>query len=483
MHCTTQYLHNCLRAADTLCAKINGSDEDPSEMDIKDTFQTAVLAVSLLGFLEATSKYAHFYSVSERLNLVTTLRQIFSEDFMVSVEGVFSSIRTSESSFKDLITWKFYTKRYAASGRPMGAMLLQRGFMKLLVSCSSLHIATQEQLQTKDIFDILMSQKQHVYSESHDTDTALLEQLSDAAAEEMRLLEDGSDYLRLGSAWQQRLAFGVKANALNTFLICMIADEEIADADTLVSWLEETVADPIQMADDTLACIVLKSMAAVAKFSPDVAPTLSRSLPRFIVQGGVKGETVSVAARSLTSILQLLSQDAVITGLYSLGNVLSAGSGADRPVGAAALLNGAPGNQKNTGRYSQHSTASTISLDLTGEEEAAMVYGNVVRAIVSIANSCGDEKITALALSMLLQKLGKVSLAVDVHIITEAVMLAKSGGPLELKSLLKLYSRISHEGIVHNSNILLEAVSMLRLKCCLDDLPSDAGEERKSLSI
>ena len=460
----TRYLRSCLHCVHALCARNNGSEGFQSEVDIDDTLDTAVLAVSLLGFLGATSKYANFYDVSERLDLVTTLRQIFTEDFMVSVEGVFSSIRTSERNSKDLFMWKSYTRRYAASGRPIGAMLLQCGFMGLLVSCSSLHIATHEQLQGTDVFNILMSQKHHVLYEIHDDSTSLLEVLSNAAAEEMRLLEDGADYLRLGSAWQQRLAFAVKAQTLNTFLNCMIADEEIADVDTLMSWLEDTMADPIQMADDVLACVVLKSVAAIAKFSADIAPTLSRSLPRFIVQGGIKGETVSIAARSLASILQLLSQDAIITGLYSLGNVLSAGSSADKPAGAVALQSGVPGSQKNTGRYSQHSTGSTISLDLTGDEETATVYGNIVRAIVSIADSCCDNRITALAQSMLLQKLGKVGLAVDVHIITETATLAKCGGPVELKSLLKLYSRISHEGIVHNNNTLLEAVRTLRIR-------------------
>ena len=478
----TRYLRGCLRSVEVLCAK-NRSDEIQSEANIEDTFDIAVIALSLLGFLEATADYAHFYDTPARLELVTTLRQIFTEEFMVSVEGVFSSIRTSERYSRDLLAWKSYTKRYAASGRPIGAMLLQQGFMRLLVSCSSLQVATQEQLQSSDIFDILMSQKQHVRHEIHSTNTALLRVLSDAAFEEMRLLEDGSDYLRLGSAWQQRLAFAVKAYTLCIFLNCMASGEEIADPETLMSWLEDTMADPVQMADDTLACTVLRSVAVIAKFSPDIAPSLSRSLPRFIVQSEIKGETVSTAARSLTSVLQLLSQDAVITGLYSLGNVLSAGSSAERSIGVAALQNGTLSSQKNTGRYSQHSTGSTISLDLTGDEETATVYGNIVRAIVNVANSCRDNKITALALSMLLQKLGKVSLAADVHILTEAAALAKSGGPVELKSLLKLYSRMSHEAILQGNNTLLEAVRTSKSHICLDSLPIITGEESQSVSI
>lgn len=453
--CAVRYLHNCVDAINASSALHHGSTDSSSDVSVDEILETATISVSLLGFLEAASIHANFYNVSEQLEIVRLLRQIMSEDFLVSVEGVFSSIRTSKSISKDLLEWKSYTKRYAALGRPLGGMVLQRGFMRLLLSYSSLLIASSGQLQRTDIFDLLMSREPLPHLDHHDdAGLALIELLSEVVIEEMRLLEDGADYLQLGSAWQQRLAFAVKAHALNIFLNCMIADEEIADSDRLMSWLENSMADSVQMADNTLACVVLKSMAVVARISSAVASTLSRSLPRFIVQGGIQGETITVAARSLTYIFQLLSQDAAITGLYSLGYVLSTKSNADKLQDNSLSVPG------NVGRYSQHSTGSAISLDLSGEEETAVVYGNIVRAIVSIASNCQDEKITALALSMLLQKLGRIGLAVDLHIITEAAALATTGGPQELKSLLKLYSRISHDAEAQSNNVLVEAVRL-----------------------
>lgn len=453
--CTIGYLQNCLSSINSTSAIRHESGDFVGDVGVDEILETANISLSLLGFLEAASMYAHFYSVSERLDVVSLLRLILSETFMVSVEGVFSSIRTSDPAACDISLWKSFTKRYAALGRPLGAMLLQQGFMKLLVSCSSLEVATPQQLQRTDIFDILVSQQEIIRNEDQDASIALLELLSDIAIEEMRLLEDGADYLQLGSAWQQRLAFAVKAHTLNTFLNCMVADEELADVDILMAWLEDAMADPIQMADNMLASTVLKSMTVISRFSTSVASALSRSLPRFIVQGGIQGETIIVAAHSLAHILQLLSQDAVLTGLYSLGNVLSTGSRADKLQEPALSVS------QNVGRYSQHSTGSAISLDLSGDEETAAVHGNVVRAIVSIAYNCRDEKITALALSMLLQKLGRVSLAVDFHIIVEAAALATAGGPLELKRLLKLYSKISHDAAIQQNNALVAAVSPL----------------------
>ncbi len=456
--CTTGYLHNCLRTVSSEFSKHGKLTED---VEVEDTLDIATVSVSLLGFLEAVSLYVNFYNVSERVDLVGILRQILDENLMISVEGVLSSIRTSGSSARALVDWRSYANRYAASGRPLGAMLLQRGLMRLLVSCSSLQVSTAEHLQRTDTFDILTSNEEHVLDDNHDASAALIDSMSDIAIESMRLLQDGSDYLQLGSAWQQRLAFAVKAYTLHTFLNCMVVDEGVADVDILMSWLEDTMADPIQMADETLACIVLKSMAVIAKFSPSIASTLSQSLPRFVVQSGIKGETVIIAARSLTYILQLLSQDAVITGLYSLGNVLSARSGTDRAIGGLELSNGNGNCFKSTARYTQHPSGSAISLDLSGEEETAAAYGNIVLAIVSIANSCQDEKITALAQSMLLQKLGRVSLAVDLRIITEAAKLATAGGSTEFKSLLKLYVRLGHEAVIRGNTNLSESVRFL----------------------
>lgn len=455
LDCTVHYLRNCIDAINNSSALHHGSADSSSDVSVDEILDTAVISVSLLGFLEAASIHANFYSLSEQLEVVRLLGQMMSEDFMVSVEGSFSSIRTSKTTSKEVINWKTYTKRYAALGQPLGAMVLQHRFMKLLVSCSSLFIASSEQLQQSDMFDILMSKEPLPHLDyDDDASVALVELLSEVVIEEMRLLDDGADYLQLGSAWQQRLAFAVKAQALNIFLNCMIADEEIADLERLMSWLENSMADSVQMADNTLACVVLKSMAVAARFSSTIASTMSRSLPRFIVQGGVQGETITVAARSLTYIFQLLSQDAAITGLYSLGNVLSTKSNVEKQQDNSLSVPG------NVGRYDQHSSGSAISLDLSGDEEIVVVYGNIVRAIVSIASNCQDEKITALALSMLLQKLGRIGLAVDLHIVTGAAALATTGGSQELKSLLKLYSRISHDAEVQGNNILVEAVRL-----------------------
>ncbi|KAK1708972.1 phosphatidylinositol 3 [Colletotrichum lupini] len=452
------FVNACDHAADHTVPP-QQDDEDPN---LEDAIRTATIAVSLLGFLDAASAQADFWRAGGRLALVQRFRDILSESFLVAVETAFSTIRNSQSSDRHAREWKRYLRHYSAAGRPLGAILLQRSYMWLLVSGTSLLVTDASLLRGTHILDLLMSGDgafRPGSPRSPDADYRSLDMYTTVAVDQMNYLEAGEDYLKLGSSWQQRLAFAVKSAALISYLNCSLMNEDVADVDVLINWLEETLADPLQMADENLAATVLRSIALVCKISRGYAATASRLLPRFIVQSAPNARTVAVASKSLAFVLQLLSHDAVITTLYTLGNVLSPGSdrsmtngtNGDLAVDAAATL-----------YPNRHSTGSSISLAITGEEETAMVYGNVVQAICGIATACNDEKITALAQSMLLQKIDKVNSSVDAQIVSGAAALALKGGQLEFRSLLKVFSRICHIGVVGHKDFLLVAVMKAR---------------------
>ena len=377
------------------------------------------------------------------------------------METAFSTIRNSQAIHSHSKEWKRYVRHYAAIGRPLGSMLIQRSLMWLLVAASSLLVADVQTLRNNDVLDIHMANTagfKHVQIKELDFDA--LETMADIASDEMNLLEDGADYLRLGSSWQQRLAFAVKAGAITSYLNCSILNGDVAETETLMSWLEDTLVDPAQMADETLASVVLRSLALMSKMSPGLAPNISRLLPRFIVQGNPRGNIISLASNCLAYVLQMLSQDAIITTLYTFGNVLSSTSTADRVLAAGTNGDFATDGVVNSSFYNgKQSTGSCISLATSGEEETSYVYGNVVQAICGISSSCKDRKITALAQSMLLQKLGKVNKSTDARIIREAAGLALSGGPLEFRTLLKVYAKISQDCMTSHSPVLLDAVS------------------------
>lgn len=413
--------------------------------------EIASITVSLAGFFKVASQYIYFWTIDGRHELVKSIQAILSEPFLVTLETASSTIRNSTGSEHIFRDWRKYSKRYAAAGRPLGAMLLQKGFMQLVVACSST-LVSEESSHRRPMLERFASGVNIPRVSGDDSYSSFVQTLTDVVTDEIRVLEDGSDYLQLSSAWQQRLACSVKADALTGFLDCMVFDEEIADSDVLMGWLEETLADQIQMSDEPLAAVVLKAMAVTAKATPNSAASLARLLMKFIVRDGARTTTVATAAQCLAEVLQLLSQDAVITTLYSLGNVLTGTSGGDKTGHQSTLSPESNGEIVNA-------NASVLSFSLGSDDESTSAYRNVVHAIVIIAVHCNDVKIIALAQSILLQKIGRISLTVDACIIQESAVLSAKGHQSDLKLLLKLYARLSHDFLLQDKQLILDAVS------------------------
>lgn len=453
------FINACAHASESVVPP--GDDGGPEA--VENAIRVATITISLLGFLDAASAQANFWKTGGRLALVQRLRELLSDDFFIAIETAFSTIRNCESHEPHVREWKRHLHHYAHIGRPLSAMLLQQSFMWLLVASTSLLVAELDALRSSHVLDILMSGEgmlRPLTAKSGDADFGSVENYANAVIDQMNYLESSADFVRLRSPAEQRIAFNIKASALTSFLNCSRLNEDAADADTLMSWLEDTLSDLVSMADENLATTVLKAMVLLCKVEPSFTGSVSRLLPRFIVQGDAKSKIVAVAADCLVFVLRMLSTDAVITTLYTLGNVLS--SGEDQTF-ATNGLNGNTSDRSDSHLYAgRHSTGSSISLQTAGEEETAAIHGNVVQAICRIAAASKDEKITALAQSMLLQKLKKVNNLVDAHVLVGVAELALDGAQLEFRSLLKVYGRIVHLAIVENQEPILLAARTAR---------------------
>ncbi|KAI1083072.1 hypothetical protein F5B20DRAFT_444898 [Whalleya microplaca] len=430
------------------------------EQSLEDAIRIATIAISLMGFLDAAAAQVDFWRTGGRLALIQRVRNLLSESFLTSVDGAFSTIRNAHGSDRHAKEWKRFLRHYAHQGRPLGPILLQRSFMWLLVSATSLLIADVKVLRDAHILDLLMAKDGMLKPgspSSPDADFRSIETYASIAQEEMERLDAAADFIQLGSISQQKLASEVKASAMISFLNCIVLNEEAADPEILIGWLQESMDDPAQMLDETLASAVLKSMAILSRILPNFAPTVTRLLPRFIVQTAPSASIVAVASKCLAFALHLLSEDAVITTLYTLGNVLSPGTDQTAPNASSSELR-AGGIELSNIYQGRPSTGSEISLEIKGEEDNTAAYSNIVQAICSIAKMCDDEKITALAQAMLLQKLSKVNHFVDSHIIKGASVLSLSGGQLEFRSLLKMFSRLCRTALADNNIAILDAV-------------------------
>jgi phosphatidylinositol 4-kinase len=454
-----------LNASAGASESVSEPDNDGDPEAIKDAIRIATIAMSLVGFMDGASAQANFWKTGGRLALIQRLRDLLSESFLVGVETAFSTIRNCHSHERHVKEWKRYLRHYSDIGRPLGAMLLQQSFMWLLVASTSLLVAEVDALREAHVLDILMSGDgvlRPMTGRTGDADFRSVETYANVVIDQVNYLESSEDFVRLDSAGQQRLAFGVKASAFISYLNCSRLNEDAADPDILTYWLGDALADPVCMADEELATTVLKCMALLCKVSPSYAGTVSRLLPRFIVQSGSSTAITAVAAECLAFVLQILSADAVITTLYTLGNVLSPGED-EKLQTFANGFNGDLPDGPDTQIYSgRHSTGSSISLQISGEEQTETTNSNVVQAICKIATAAKDEKISALAQSMLLQKLNKINSSVDAKIIMGAAELALDSGQLEFRSLLKLYTRLTQLALVEEKQTILGAILWAR---------------------
>ncbi|CAG1959733.1 unnamed protein product [Fusarium graminearum] len=454
------FVNSCRRASESIISPQAGDPENPH---LEDAIRTVTIAVALLGFLDAAAAQADFWRSGGRLALIKKVREILSEPFLIAVETALSTIRNCHSQDRDVKEWKRYLRQYASSGRPLGAMLLHKSFAHFVVSSTSLMVKDPASLRQSHVLDIYISQGESlrdIASITLEAEFKTVEDYALLAVEEIQYIEGGADFIRMGSPDQQSLAYAVKAAALISYLNCALLNEDAADPEILMNWLQETLDDDVQMADQTLASVTLRCLALICQISPSFSSNVSRILSRFIVQDAPQKNIVTIASNSLAYTLKMLSKDAVIGTLYTLGNVLSPGS--DQGFANDQIDGTASETGLNPIYARRQSIGSSISVQLYGEEETAIVSGNVVQTICGIAAAFQDEKITALAQSMLQQKLEKVNTGVDARIISGAAALALEGGQLEFRSLLKLFSKLCHTGVVDNQLFLLEAVRNAR---------------------
>ena len=458
-----RYMKNC----NSILASLSLPEILSSDDDIENCVSAVKVTSSLLGFLKAmTENILFWYEEDEPLtHIIQVMQETFSDRNLELIEGATQMIGASEAK-GSLWEWRFYMSNYASMKQPLGSALLLQNYTAFLVSASSALIVSPCRLVdniTLEIktstLEILKSGEQLDKTSSRDL-SAIIRSITNFAT---HTIESTGSYLS-ESVEHQNSFLVSKAHCLHAFINCMILEKEVARPERLLSWLESMMADPDTMKNESLAAVILRSFPVAAKYSSTIISGLSRSLPRFIVQSGISGETVDHAARSLTYLLKLISEDALITGIYTLGNVLTAKSKSDGAPRNDIVPNGGLEAIRLATRQSQLSTAqstgSVISLNMSDEEEISAAHGNVVRAVICIALSCQDEKIAALAQSVLLQKLGRVGPAIDLLILREAARLALASSINDFKSLLKMYNRIGHDAVKNINHTHISAVSM-----------------------
>lgn len=142
-------------------------------------------------------------------------------------------------------------------------------------------VAEEGALRETHILDIIMSGRglrRPLTARSSEGDFRSVELYATVAIDQMNYLESSADFDSLLPA-KHKLAFAVKAYALVSYLNACTLNEDAADGEVLMAWLEEALGDPSGMANHELAPVVLKSMALLCR---SLLHTLSMSAACFL---------------------------------------------------------------------------------------------------------------------------------------------------------------------------------------------------------
>ena len=177
------------RAVDKYCdqGKTIGRSNAPPSSDegaLVERTEDITFIVSLLGFLEALSAKPATFTTGDCASILLKLQALLSERFMVAIEGTLSSIRNTHGpAVRD---WRRLLRHYAASGRPLGAMLLQHAFMRYVASATALMVVPSTGIHVEDVLGHLSKDSKLQPDTYKLIDETTLEGLADLIARPVR---------------------------------------------------------------------------------------------------------------------------------------------------------------------------------------------------------------------------------------------------------------------------------------------------------
>lgn len=414
--------------------------EDPS--------QFFPVLFSIQGFLEGVSSRVLLLPYSFINRFLFKLKEVFTTDFFLTVEstvGKYNAKLAREdystalknlnlSSSSDHV-WEYYVEIYARSNLQLGALQIN------YYICQFTHAVSAKLINSKslsiDLFDLLTIDPQRNEIETFDDETVQL--VLDLTLSQITNLDEGADYIELGSPEKINLAYSMKASALQ--VIGALVHLKQYPADEAVKLVVSSISHDYGMSNPIFAVCVFKLASLLILYNDEIGSIIIKYLSHFITIPTVTSNLVKECAGSLVFGLKTMSQDVVVSTIYTLINALAV----DPDTGSAV----------NT----ISRTSSMVGTDGTVTEAAHVnLYRNAITAVVAIASKYGDEQVAGLACTVLNQKVNS-SVALDREVFLGMCDLIVYVSEKEFRTIWKSFSAFVFGSFKSDSTEQLALVS------------------------
>lgn len=306
----------------------------------------------------------------------------------------------------------------------------------------------------------------------------IIKRLADNSLQKMEFLDRGETYIVYSTLARLKLGYLAKSQLL-LVLVCGSITENV-DFLAAKGIFQSSIGIFDVMLDCNLGTAVFQLGSLLVFKDPSVGSSLTRAFTSLVANPNLNAEQCLAISKSVGIASKVLSQDAVVTTIYALTNLLLVGNDGLqlqlRSRRSTALRSALTGESNGTRKieaspYSliRKNTLLKKSSISTERESAGLneleykkVCENAVIAISEVVAACDDVSVSALAVTILSQKTTKLNITVAPTLLDGLVSCAPYLSEKEFILVARLLHKLSLDAYQAHDTELLEILHELR---------------------
>lgn len=414
---------------------------------------------TLLGYIQGFTKKPKLLTLSPRAFTVFTHldSSIDNFEFLNDVE-IYSNVVYSELEYPSYML----EREYVANFSPI--LYLEK--LSILM-CSLINLIFEN--DDKDLLDCILSRV------SSDGDSlAIIEQhmdilksLTRIATQKMEFLDRGELYIVYSTYNRLRLGYLSKSYNLQVISCGMFTDN--IDVKSATRLFKNCLEIKDVMLDPDLGLSAIQLGALLVFKDEAIGSSLTRSFTNLVSDPKFSHEYCLKASKSVGLACKVLSQDAVVTTIYALTNLLFVGNASSdkanyRRTNTLTSRLDLVSIRDGLSRRNSFSSANGNGFADNDLDEAdyTKVCENATTAIVEITKACDDDTITTLAVTLLSQKTAKLDSSIGSILLRGLVSCGPYLPEREFIILVQLLNKTLVDALLNNNIHLLQNLTWAR---------------------
>lgn len=295
--------------------------------------------------------------------------------------------------------------------------------------------------------------------------------LAHTASRKLALLDQGESYIVYLTLERLKIGYSAKSELLLVVLAGSMSN--VVDLDVAKSIFYSSIAIPDIMLDPVLGSAVFQLGSLLVYKDSSLGSSLTRCFTSLVANPSFAFDECQLASSALGLASRALPQDTVITTIYALTNLLFVGSDIQmirlrKNTGMRSRQASDLVQRNETRSHSDRPSLRVVSSPSQRETFDDNTYldicRNAVTAICEIVAACGDESVSALAVTILSQKTINMNMALAPYILDGLVSCAPYLPEKEFVMLVKHLHKMAMDAYDSNKSDLYEAILVARCK-------------------